>query len=94
MTQPRPRTSVPLPDLADEAATRRNYEFYLRHLHAPRIDFETYALAYGEKADELRTAYERFCADLRLSFPGVQAEYFAPPTYEEFKQAFTEDNNA
>ena len=83
--------SIPLPDLIDEAATRRAYEFYLKQPHAPRISFEQYALAYGEKREptdeELHAEYLRFCVDLKRNFPGVEGGYFGSATFDEFKTA-------
>lgn len=43
---------------------------------------------------ELRDAYDRLCADLKREYPAVAREYFAPPTFEEFKQAYMEDTDA
>jgi hypothetical protein len=37
---------------------------------------------------EMRQAYERFCADLKRNFPGVQGEYFGQPSFEEFKEVY------
>jgi hypothetical protein len=90
ITATNPATLGSLLDLADEATTRRNYEWFRRQPNSPRIDFETYALAYGEKKpadDELREQYERFCADLKRNLPPVEAECSGMPTFNEWKEA-------
>ena len=46
-----------------------------------------------ETDDGLRAEYDRFCADLKADFPAA-AEYFQPPTFEEFKLAMKGDADA
>jgi hypothetical protein len=90
--------TIPQRRLADEAATRRAYQFYLLQPSAPRISFEQYALAYGEKKEsddvEIRAAYDRYLADLARNFPGIEGEYQGKPTFDEFKAIYREIENA
>jgi hypothetical protein len=34
---------------------------------------------------ELRAQYDRFCADLKRNLAGVEGEYFAAPSFAEWK---------
>ena len=82
--------------LANEAATRRDYERFCKRPSSPKLTFEQYALAYGEKRvpteAEIRAEYERLCADLKATYPGAVAEFHGVPTLEEFKLSFMEDH--
>ena len=54
---------------------------------------QSFKAAGIETGDGLRAEYDRFCADLKADFP-VAAEYFQPPTFEEFQLAMKEDSHA